>query len=73
MKRWLETRGYLLVWDLALRKGPVWRWLHDAWAGYWYSRYCPYPTHGNWKARACVAAGGCGCNNLDRYPVPNGE
>jgi hypothetical protein len=35
-----------------------------------YFRYrCPAPTRGDLRsARACVAAGECGCDNARRYP-----
>ena len=69
MKRWLETRGYLLCWDLAklrIRGWPV-GWLDRAWCAIWYRFYCPYPIKGNWTARSCVEAGNCGCRNLPRY------
>lgn len=68
MRRWIETQGYVLVWNLALRRGPAWRWLHDTWADFWYRHYCPYPTiDDSLTARACIKAGACSCNNLDRY------
>jgi len=63
MKRWFETQGYALVWWLSLRKGPVARWLHDRWAGYWYRHYCPHPIGNGWTAKACIEAGHCGCEN----------
>lgn len=77
MRRWLEKQGYTMVYRLALRKGPAWQWLHDAWAEFWYRRYCPHPVlKDDWRACACVAAGECGCENFDHYPniyaVPNG-
>lgn len=63
MKRWLEEKGYELVWRLALRKGPVARWLHDCWSGFWYRHYCPHPIIDDLRACACIAAGHCGCSN----------
>jgi hypothetical protein len=64
MKRWLEEKGYELVWWLALRKGPIGRWAHWTWADFWYRHYCPYPTvKHSLTARACIKAGACGCNN----------
>lgn len=63
MKRWFETQGYMLVYRLAMRRGPIWGWLHDTWAKFWYRHYCPYPVKGNWRACECIAAGECGCEN----------
>jgi hypothetical protein len=73
MKRWLETQGYAMVYRLAARDGRVGRWLHDRWVDFWYRHYCPHPIKDDCRARACVAAGDCGCSNLVRYSVPNGE
>jgi len=71
MRRWLETQGYVLVWKLALLN---WRWLHDAWAGFWYRRYCPHPIIHDLTARGCINAGHCGCDNQDRYSaIPPAE
>lgn len=71
MKRWFETQGYVAVWWLALRQGPLARWLHDTWSSFFFRRYCPYPTlKDNWTARACVESGCCGCNNQDRCTIP---
>ena len=73
MRRWLETRGYLLCFDLCMMRGWVGRALAWAWCGIWYRYYCPYPIQDRWTARACNAAGKCGCNNLDRYAHPSAD
>jgi len=66
MRRWLEERGYMLVYKLALSELPGARWLHDVWARFWYRHYCPHPIQDNLTARACIDAGTCGCSNLPR-------
>lgn len=38
-------------------------WVGHAWSAVWYRFYCPYPVIKNPSARACIAAGCCGCNN----------
>lgn len=63
MKRWLETQGYAAIYSLALREGFIWHGLHDAWATFWYRRYCPYPVLDDWRVCACIATGKCGCQN----------
>jgi len=73
MKRWIEAQGYAMVYRLAGIEGPIGRWLHDRWAEIWYRYYCPHPIIADNRARACVAAGDCGCSNLGRYAVSNGE
>lgn len=74
MIRWFEEQGYVLVWRLALRKGPLGRWLHDRWSDFWYRHYCPYPTHGSsLTARSCIGAGLCACNNLPSPLAAKGE
>lgn len=66
MPRWIETMGYQLCW----RPDRFSFW----WSRLWYRYYCPYPTTDDYRARACVKAGLCGCNNLDRYAaVPPAE
>ena len=73
MRQWIEAQGYAMVYRLAALEGPAGRWLHDLWAGIWYRYYCPYPIIADNRARACVRAGDCGCSNLARYQVTNGE
>ncbi len=59
MKRWLEIQAYRLCWF----PGRMSSW----WARIFYRYYCPYPTTDNYRARACVEAGLCGCDNEARY------
>lgn len=62
MKRWLEGIGYSLCW-----RGD---WISRAWCPVWFHFYCPYPIISDYTARACIAAGKCGCSNL---PSPTTE
>lgn len=38
-------------------------WIGTIWSAIWYRFYCPYPVLNNPRAKACIAAGACGCNN----------
>lgn len=60
--RWLDELGYRLCW----KRG----WLASQWARIWYYYRCPYPIIKDHSARACIAAGNCGCDNAGRYPSP---
>jgi hypothetical protein len=42
------------------------RWLRDLWWSVKYRFRCPYPVNGYKSARACFAAGVCGCDNYHR-------
>lgn len=55
MKRWLIEQGY----RICLRGD----WIGDLWARFFLRWYCPHPCLDDWTARACIAAGHCGCNN----------
>lgn len=69
MGRWLETRGYVLCFDLAVLRVKGWpvAWLERAWTAIWYRYYCPYPIQDRWTARSCCEAGKCGCSNRAHY------
>lgn len=58
MTRWLEELGYRLCWHRG--------WLAFQWSRIWYHFRCPYPIIADHSARACVAAGHCGCDNGPR-------
>jgi hypothetical protein len=57
---WLDTFCY------GLCRGD--RRFGRLWASIWYRYRCPYPIITDHSARACVAAGHCGCDNQSRYP-----
>jgi hypothetical protein len=60
MMRWIDDLGYRLCWGNS--------WLAYQWSRVWYRYRCPYPVIEDRSARACVAAGCCGCNNGFRFP-----
>jgi len=55
MKRLFEEWGYGLCF-----RGD---WIARLWCPLWYRWYCPHPIIADHSARACIAAGACGCNN----------
>jgi hypothetical protein len=63
MMTWLDTLGYRMCWGSG--------WLPYQWSRIWYRYRCPYPISTDHSARACVAAGCCGCSNGSRYPQEN--
>jgi hypothetical protein len=73
MKQYLIMRGYMLCFDLCIRRGPIWRVLANLWSRVWYHFFCPYPLDGNWTARSCNQAKPCGCSNADRFRRPVGS
>lgn len=55
MWRWFDDLGY----RLCLRGS----WIYDRWAHVWFRWRCPHPIISDRSARACIAAGHCGCDN----------
>lgn len=62
VRRRLEDFGYGLCW-----RGTK---LSFLWCRIWYRFYCPSPIGKNKTARACIAAGECGCDNNPRIMPP---
>lgn len=38
-------------------------WISDLWAPIWFRWWCPYPVIADYRAKACIASGNCGCDN----------
>lgn len=56
---WLLKQCHLVCW-----RGD---WIAMAFSRLFFRWWCPYPLNGNYRARDCVRAGNCGCNNKPRY------
>lgn len=59
----LKTRWHRFGYGLAIGRP---NWLRDKWGDIWFRFYCPRPVIENPTARACIAAGECGCSNGDQ-------